>query len=70
MKGEAPRVVISQPWPTSVMKAPIWDTTDAIHSQRNSGWRSGDQAEVAGSGTAVEIVGLTRTRLAFETQVL
>jgi hypothetical protein len=43
--GDAARLVISQPWATSVMNEPICETSDAVHNHRNSGWRRGAQAD-------------------------
>jgi hypothetical protein len=45
ISGLGARVVISQPAPTSCIQEPMFDTTDAIHSVRNTRWRSGAHAD-------------------------
>ena len=45
MKGFIVSCVISQPAPTFCIHVPVYEMTDAIHSDRNSGSPNGAQAE-------------------------
>jgi hypothetical protein len=46
--GDGESDVISQPAPTSCIQVPMFDATLAIHSARNSGWRSGTHTDELG----------------------
>jgi len=56
MSGELDRLVISHPAATFCSQVPMLEATLAIHSARNSGWRSGAQAP---EGEAVEVADMT-----------
>src|SRR5260370_26611596 len=47
--GEGESELISQTPPTFCIQVPMFETRDAIHSARNTGYRSGLQAEVGPS---------------------
>ena len=47
--GEGERELINQTPPTFCIHVPMFDTRDAIHSARNTGYLSGLQAEVGSS---------------------
>jgi hypothetical protein len=48
------------------MNAPICEATDAIHSQRKRGWRSGDQAEALRAVSLGAVTVATRSTLAHD----
>ena len=48
IKGDMVSCVINQPAPTFCIQVPVYEITAAIQSERNSGSRSGANAELAG----------------------
>jgi hypothetical protein len=64
MTGDGVSEVISQAPPTFCIQVPMLDTMAASHSARNSGWRSGLQAEArTGSGSGLRGAGAAVTRV-------